>query len=380
MKAETFQDPASQMKRALFRPIAVGFVVTVLCLTCAVSCEASFLWSALGQEPRIEKERRREEHREWEKKLLQEDKSAQALLDALVAERKVYLDGLLEPLLGSYAMRARELLDPFARDLDLQLVFDNYAELPVRLLPLPPQPSPQLYARKPIRLTCKGSYAAIVSFILRVEEKMPLVALESFSFKVQKDPDNQLATIVLEWPINGKGAPTRLESVDDLHDVCERARLRLYKIARVQAELDQLTMYKNGRRTYGRLLAKIPEVVPEGVQLLALEIPEPKPQNLLPPGAKPGPNVKPLLGPTGMVENVSLRIMGRTAHDGPVKELMKALKSPAFADSLVAAQKGADVEASRHARSWPDTSPEVRDLGFLAFEIEYRCVERRFEK
>ena len=38
------------------------------------------------------------------------------------------------------------------------------------------------------------------SFILRVEEKMPLVALESFSLKTQKDPDNQLATIVLEWP------------------------------------------------------------------------------------------------------------------------------------------------------------------------------------
>ncbi len=147
-----------------------------------------------------------------------------------------------------------------------------------------------------------------------------------------------------------------------------------------QAELDQLTMYKNGRRTYGGLLKKIPEVVPEGMQLLLLEIPEPPPQNLLPPGAKPGPNVKPLLGPTGTVENVSLRIMGRTAHDGPVKEMMKALESPAFADSLVAAQKGADVEAARHARSWPDTSPEVRDQGFLAFEIEYRCVERRFEK
>ncbi len=148
-----------------------------------------------------------------------------------------------------------------------------------------------------------------------------------------------------------------------------------------QAELEQLKMYKNGRRTYGGVLKQIPNIVPEGkVQLLALEIPEPPPQNLLPPGAKPGPNVKPLLGPTGTVENVSLRIMGRTAHDGPVKEMMKALESPAFADSLVAAQKGADVEAARHARSWPDTSPEVRDQGFLAFEIEYRCVERRFEK
>ena len=147
-----------------------------------------------------------------------------------------------------------------------------------------------------------------------------------------------------------------------------------------QAELDQLTMYKNGRRTYGELLEKIPEVVPEGMQLLELEIPEPPLQNLLPPGAKPGPNVKPLLGPTGTVENVALRIRGRATQDGPVKEMMKSLESPTFAGSLVAAQKGADVEASRRARSWPDTSPDVRDKGLLAFEIEYRCVERRFEK
>ena len=147
-----------------------------------------------------------------------------------------------------------------------------------------------------------------------------------------------------------------------------------------QAELDQLTMYKNGRRTYGELLKKLPEVVPEGVQLLALEIPEPPAQNLVPPGAKPGSKVQPLLGPTGTVENVSLRILGRTAKDGPVKEMMKSLESPAFADSLLAAQKGADLKSTRSEKSWPDTSPDVRNKGFLAFEVMYRCVERRFEK
>ena len=61
-----------------------------------------------------------------------------------------------------------------------------------------------------------------------------------------------------------------------------------------QAELDQLTMYAHGRRTYGNLFKQFAEVVPEGVQVLALEIPEPPVQNLLPPGAKPGPKVKPL--------------------------------------------------------------------------------------
>ena len=147
-----------------------------------------------------------------------------------------------------------------------------------------------------------------------------------------------------------------------------------------QAELAQLTMYKNGRRTYGGLLAKIPEVVPEGVQLLALEIPEPPPQNLLPPGAKPGPAVKPLLGPTNTVESVKLLIRGRTKSAKPVNEMMESLRSSAFADTLVSAQEGANVEASRQAKSWPDTSAEARNQGLLAFEIEYRCVERRFEK
>ena len=56
----------------------------------------------------------------------------------------------------------------------------------------------------PIRLTCTRSYATIVSCIMRVEQKLPLVSLEAFSLKTQKDPDNQAATIVLEWPIKGE--------------------------------------------------------------------------------------------------------------------------------------------------------------------------------
>lgn len=147
-----------------------------------------------------------------------------------------------------------------------------------------------------------------------------------------------------------------------------------------QAELDQLTMYKNGRRTYGGLLAKIPEVMPEGVQLLALEIPEPKPQNLSPPGAKSGPAVKPLLGPTNTVESVKLLLRGRAKTPNLVNEMMESLKSSAFADTLVSAQEGANVEASRKERSWEDTSSDVRNQGLLSFEIEYLCVERRFEK
>ena len=38
---------------------------------------------------------------------------------------------------------------------------------------------------------------------MRVEKKLPLVSLEAFTLKTQKDPDNQTATLVFEWPVKG---------------------------------------------------------------------------------------------------------------------------------------------------------------------------------
>jgi Tfp pilus assembly protein PilO len=95
------------------------------------------------------------------------------------------------------------LLAPLADDSGVSIV--NYGQLTDRRLPLPVPLSPQLYTRQPIRMTCTGSYAAIVSFILRVEKKLPLVALEALSIKPQKEqPDIQTANIILEWPIKGE--------------------------------------------------------------------------------------------------------------------------------------------------------------------------------
>ena len=149
----------------------------------------------------------------------------------------------------------------------------------------------------------------------------------------------------------------------------------------MRAELDQLTMYAHGRRTYGDLFRRFAESVPEGVQLLALEIPEPPVQNLLPPGAKPGPKVKPLLGPTNTVEAVTLRVLGRTVKETPVETLMKALEGPAFTNVLVIAKDVPADQASPRIRSFQqDTSPGDSGLRLLAFDVEYRCAERRFEK
>jgi len=148
-----------------------------------------------------------------------------------------------------------------------------------------------------------------------------------------------------------------------------------------QSEIDQLAMYAHGRRTYGNLFRRFAVAVPEGVQVLALEIPEPPVQNLLPPGAKPGPKVKPLLGPTNTVEGVALRILGRTVKETPVESLMKALEGPAFTNVLVIAKGVPADQASPRIRSFQqDTAPNDSGLRLLTFDIEYRCAERRFEK
>ena len=92
-------------------------------------------------------------------------------------------------------MRAKSLLDPIAADVGLTIV--DYAEQPVRALPLPTPPPRQLFARHPIRVVCKGSYAEIASFLLRVEKLLPHVALQALQIKAQKDPEAQAEEIVV---------------------------------------------------------------------------------------------------------------------------------------------------------------------------------------
>ena len=148
-----------------------------------------------------------------------------------------------------------------------------------------------------------------------------------------------------------------------------------------QAELDQLTLYAHGRRTYGALFKNLADAVPEELQLLSLEIPEPPVQNLLPPGAKPGPKVKPLLGPTGTVENVSLRIVGRAPKEKPVEALMQSLEGETFTNAFVIVKGVPPDQASPRIHSFhQDASPDNAGMRLLAFDVEYRCAERRFEK
>lgn len=115
--------------------------------------------------------------------------------------REPYLGALLTPLLGSWSMRAKSVLDPLAADVGLKV--SDYTELPARALPVPNPLPLQLYARQPVRVVCRGSYAQVASFILRVEKLLPYVALQALTIKAQQDPAAQLATLVFEWPVKG---------------------------------------------------------------------------------------------------------------------------------------------------------------------------------
>ena len=144
----------------------------------------------------------------------------------------------------------------------------------------------------------------------------------------------------------------------------------------LQAELDQLQAYSRGRRTWGGLLAKLADVMPMNVQLTTLSIPEPPPQNLANPA---NPKLPPLLGPTGTVETVTFRLTGRTAKADPVMSLLATLGGAPFHDWLVAEKGG--VNPSPRVHSFRQEAAQGGDgKRLLAFDVEFRCPERRFEK
>ena len=197
MRADAFQDSSALMKRAAFQALAIGVVAVILYMFCVEPSQTS-LQKARAERTSLDDQRNRMARD------LKDAGHVEERLKAIKAASKVYMDGLLKPSHESYYWpSAKKLLDPIAEDAGVSLV--NFGQLTERRLPLPVPVSPQLYARQPIRMTCTGSYAAIVSFILRVEKLLPLVALEALSIKPQKEqPDIQTANIILEWPIKGE--------------------------------------------------------------------------------------------------------------------------------------------------------------------------------
>lgn len=122
-------------------------------------------------------------------------------LEDLEAEMRPFAAAMLTPLLGSNAMRAKLLLDPLATGAGL--LDAEYSNEPSRALPVPLPMPRQLHTRVAVRISARGSYQAIVSFLLMVEKHFPLVSVQSLQILSQQAPERQSATMILEWPAEG---------------------------------------------------------------------------------------------------------------------------------------------------------------------------------
>lgn len=133
----------------------------------------------------------------------------------------------------------------------------------------------------------------------------------------------------------------------------------------LKQQLEQLEFYKAGVRAIGAPLAKFAEVVPMRVQLKELSISKPRPQVLMPPGAK-----VPLFGPIENVETQKLIIVGLATKETPVVSLMESLES-GF-ETLVTGE--------HNVNSFKQDNTEIDGKRLLSFEIEYSMQGRRFAK
>ena len=194
MSERTLQDPSAPMKRALFQALAIGAVAVVIYMFC-VQPSQSALVKAQSDLSGMQAQ---------QSAMVRDLKGAEQVksrLDAIESERKVYIAGLLEPMLGSYAMRAKSLLDPLALGAGLDDV--TYSDEPFRALPLPNPMPRQLHTRVAVKLTATGSYQQAVSFLLRLEKEMPLVSVQKLDITARSIPESQSVTMVLEWPAKG---------------------------------------------------------------------------------------------------------------------------------------------------------------------------------
>jgi len=124
--------------------------------------------------------------------------------DSAMSERNEFAaSGVIEPLLGSFAMRGKFLLDPVALKTGFHI--DSVRELAPIPLQLPKTAPEQLHYRQPVEFTGQGSYTQIVAFIAQTEATHPLVALSGLLILGQPTiPETQRAVITFEWPAKGE--------------------------------------------------------------------------------------------------------------------------------------------------------------------------------
>ena len=192
------QSMAPNAKRAFLTTVVLGVVAAAIYFLAVEPAVAA-----------LSRERTRlEELKESQRRMTADLNSAgtvQKTLEELETEMKPFAAAELTPLLGSYAMRAKSLLDPLISGAGLTDV--EFSEEATRKLPTPLPMPRQLHARAAVRITGRGSYQAIASFLLMLEKNLPLVSLQSLQILSQQNPTKQTVTMNLEWPT--KGALTR---------------------------------------------------------------------------------------------------------------------------------------------------------------------------
>lgn len=120
---------------------------------------------------------------------------------------------VLEPLLGSYEMRALKFLTPLAQKTGVILMTDSVrclSVLPIKLAET--IRVGRFYARQPIEFGGKGSYIQIIAFIKAIESEMPWVSVSSLRIVGQQSkPEEHIMLISLEWPVFAESTPVAKE-------------------------------------------------------------------------------------------------------------------------------------------------------------------------
>ncbi len=194
MNGGTFQNMAPNAKRSFFVTVTLAAIATVIYLFCVQPCSDELMVARRNLAELQDKQYRTDID-------LKRSGTVSKDLNDLEAELKPFRDAMLVPLLESYSMRAKSLLDPIALGAGLDDV--TYSDEPFRALPLPTPMPRQLHTRVAVKLTATGSYQQAVSFLLRLEKEMPLVSLQKLDITARSIPESQAVTMVLEWPAKG---------------------------------------------------------------------------------------------------------------------------------------------------------------------------------
>ena len=195
MNGSFFDNMAPNARRSFIVTVVLAAIATVIYLFCVQPCDS-----------RLDQARRNlADLQDRQSRMNGDLRSADTVkkdLDDLESALKPFRDAMLVPLLESYSMRAKSLLDPLAIGAGLEDV--QYSDEPFRALPLPKPIMPrQLHTRAVVKVSAQGSYQEAVSFLLRLEKEFPLVSLQRFDVSAQSTPERQSVTFVLEWPAKG---------------------------------------------------------------------------------------------------------------------------------------------------------------------------------